>query len=821
MSGPGESAWLSRYSRLRELVLGGTWRRRLAMLALIVGFHGAVLAVTYRAVVFHGRTLLTGTYIQGTEFVSGPYGYPGPLPHGWNEVDAGPSAWAWVPQIRKAHQELAQGELPLWDANVMLGAPLAADAEHGLFNPLTWPLVAHPSNGAWDAWLLGRLLAAGVLCTYLCRYLGLRSMPAILAGTVYMMSGVFELRTTTIQTGIMATLPLLILGVERCLRRPSAWSAAILALAVASTVLFGMPEESFLCLLMAVAWFAVRFVAEATAKRPFDRLKALYASVGGGVVGILLSLPLIVPFVEYVRVAYTLHGPGSHPSLQLEQARDLLSLVGPHWNIVGPRSFAGPFAPVDNWFGAGALVLAGLGIFSRALPRGVRLLLVVTAVLVEAKVVGFPDWYNQLFANTPVLGQITFWAYSGVLVSLAIALLAASGLQQLELRRVKPLHVLAAALVLAAIIAIAAPTYLAGVPLIRWGQVGLTVVALLAVVVGSLLATRRRWWVHRAGIAVVATAVTVELGFLVSPELPLPLRYDYLTATPTTEYLQQVMPSGIGRSYSETGILYPTTNQAFNIDDVRNLDPLIIERTRRYLKLFVSPTLSDRFDGAPPNTARIAGNPFFDALNVQRILVGAPLSINAAQLPPSQFSLETVAADGVGIFRNLHASPRAQVVFDGRAANGEDNAAALMQQPGFDPTSTAVVETNQPVAASSRKPVPARIQSYDDSHIVMTTTTDAPGTLVLADAFYPGWEAAVDGKPAPIHAADIALRSVSVPAGTHTVTMEYKPQSFVIGAAGVPAGVILFILGGWVAPALLRRRGQLGRSSQAARPDPL
>ncbi|MFZ0180915.1 MAG: hypothetical protein WAL84_13745, partial [Candidatus Dormiibacterota bacterium] len=476
------------YGRLRRLVWDGVWRRRLVTLALVVGANAAVLTVTYRAVVFHDRTLLTGTYLQGTEFVSGPYGYPAPVPVGWNEVDAGASAWGFVPQIKKAHLELTQGELPLWDANVMLGAPLAADATHGLFNPLTWPLVASPTPGVWDAWLLARLLAAGVFCTYLCRYLGLRPLPATVAGFVYMMSGVFELRTTTIQTGVMAMLPLLILGVERCLRQPSRTSSGILAVAVASSVLFGMPEETALCLLMGAAWFLVRFAATLTRTHRLPPVNVVYAAVGGGVVGLLFSLPLILPFSEYVGNALTQHPPGSHPSLQLEDWRQLLSFVGPHWNIVGPRGFAGALAPVDNWFGIGALFLGALGAFSRALSRSVRILLVVTAVAVVAKVVGFPEWYNQLFANTPVLGQITFWAYSGVLVSLAVALLAGAGLQSIALGSVKPRHVLACATVLVAITAALAPTYLSGTP-VRFSQVAITVGALLVVVAGALLAS--------------------------------------------------------------------------------------------------------------------------------------------------------------------------------------------------------------------------------------------------------------------------------------------------------------------------------------------
>ena len=52
------------------------------------------------------------------------------------------------------------------------------------------------------------------------------------------------------------------------------------------------------------------------------------------------------------------------------------------------------------------------------------------------------------------------------------------------------------------------------------------------------------------------------------------------------------------------------------------------------------------------------------------------------------------------------------------------------------------------------------------------------GVAVFSEIYFPwGWEATIDGKPAPIGRVDYVLRALNVPAGTHDIVFTFDPKS--------------------------------------------
>lgn len=76
--------------------------------------------------------------------------------------------------------------------------------------------------------------------------------------------------------------------------------------------------------------------------------------------------------------------------------------------------------------------------------------------------------------------------------------------------------------------------------------------------------------------------------------------------------------------------------------------------------------------------------------------------------------------------------------------------------------------------------------------------------MLLADTWYPGWEASVDGTPAPVLRANVGHRAVPLPPGSHRVEFRFRPRGVRVGFLVSAAG-LLALTG---ATALLARRSR-------------
>ena len=149
------------------------------------------------------------------------------------------------------------------------------------------------------------------------------------------------------------------------------------------------------------------------------------------------------------------------------------------------------------------------------------------------------------------------------------------------------------------------------------------------------------------------------------------------------------------------------------------------------------------------------------------------------------------------LYRLSDAPGRAWVVPAARQVSPDEMLAALADS-AFDPTAEVLLE--QPVSniqhpASS---IQYQVALQDTPNgVTIHAVLDAPGYLVLADTWYPGWQAAVDGEPVELVRANYVFRAVVLDAGDHVVEMLYRPLSLRLGAV-VSLSMLIVLLTVWL-----------------------
>ena len=168
---------------------------------------------------------------------------------------------------------------------------------------------------------------------------------------------------------------------------------------------------------------------------------------------------------------------------------------------------------------------------------------------------------------------------------------------------------------------------------------------------------------------------------------------------------------------------------------------------------------------------------------------------------------ERARAEDVGaarVYENLRALPRAWLVGEVLTVSEAEALAAVSTSrlPGgqeFDPRRHALVEepfagAQSGAAEAGGAQGAAEVVELTDESLEVVTQAAAPSFLVTSDLYYPGWEAAVDGRPARVLRTDYLLRGVPVPAGRHRVRFEFRPRSLTYGA-GLSLASLLLIIG--------------------------
>lgn len=126
------------------------------------------------------------------------------------------------------------------------------------------------------------------------------------------------------------------------------------------------------------------------------------------------------------------------------------------------------------------------------------------------------------------------------------------------------------------------------------------------------------------------------------------------------------------------------------------------------------------------------------------------------------------------VYENLFVLPRATLVDHFRVMPPDSVMVDSVSAGSSDAATTTFLASDPGMEQGRMGKAEARITSYRLNEVTVSTSTEGPAILRLADLWYPDWAATVDGRGTPILRADRFLRAVVVPAGRHEVTFTFR-----------------------------------------------
>jgi hypothetical protein len=234
--------------------------------------------------------------------------------------------------------------------------------------------------------------------------------------------------------------------------------------------------------------------------------------------------------------------------------------------------------------------------------------------------------------------------------------------------------------------------------------------------------------------------------------------------------------------------LVPNLSMIYELEDIRGYDPVA---PKRYMELL------SRLEGTTRAGHHLlfthAGTPLLDFLNVRYAF--ATMDLGPGWTPVEQSA-------GVTLYANQDVMPRAFMVYASQIANTPAESLEMTLAQDFDFRNTVILEsdgleegmelarTDALLSASQ-----VHITRSAPGHLSLVVETAEPGVLVLSEPYTSGWKAIMDEKVTPILIANHAFRGLYLPEGTHTVTFDYQPISFQIGAwlTLISLGVLLML----------------------------
>lgn len=729
-----------------------------------------------------------------------------------------------------------------WTPLLLTGFPVLADPQTCLFYPLCFIskhlLQGNQAYQGWNLYVLSAYFLSALFAALFAFRLTKSNLAAMIAGLVYGFGGyqISELRhIQIIQTAVW--LPLLLYFVE-VLRLRTKWATLQLALMAgtsALTILAGHPQTAAYIFVATMAYAAfgnswkTETGKEETGKKEHIKQALMVTALCAAAIllGAAIAAVQLLPSYELSQQSVrTTFGYKDFLVGELEPLQVLgfimpYLLGGQFGSLDGlPFSEQGP-PPGLLFFGFAPIVLSIFAMV-RLRTQAVVPYLIATIVLSFLFALGAHTPLAKLFHAIPILGSFRGLYRVLLLPAFAISILSALAIAKIEKHKTSS--------------DTSFKQELLGnwQKLGKWKHVGLCLYVLVSALVPTFLfgtlplmlykSRPHQFW-RKALLLVSIFAVILSYAvnsqwFKKSPQIA------EFSPPSGCEQLKEKLKEKNQRIFTLRGLAadpgeYPVNlSRLWGVSNASGYEPLM---PRRYMKLL---GIAEGGFLLPPWRIK-AQDRSFDICAVRYLLAPADAFGGRAFVDDAWKYWKLIdQAEGVLCYENTRARPRFYIVPERRDVSEQEALIAIKTSAlkdgeifdgeMFDPETMVLIESeqspNQPlenaatrttrttrttttttsnsaasaIAATARARVGSSVSAISadkltDERIELSTESDFSGYLVVADQYYPGWKASLDGQATPILRANYVQRAITLPAGKHKVVFTYEPESYRIG----------------------------------------
>lgn len=708
-----------------------------------------------------------------------------------------------------AATSLAQGDFPLWNPYTFNGMPFFADIQTAVLYLPCLALTLFVQDGSLNHYWLQLVIVlhyilAGVTMYYLAMSFGLRRLPALFGGVAYMLSSFMILHAIHQQIITMvAWFPLIFLLCRHIISTVNWMWVFLTALVLAHAMLAGFPQLTLYLYFFLATYILYELITLYPGRKllsPAALMVMLRLAAALGLSMALMAVQLL-PTLELAELS-------QRAAITYEKATEGQMSWGSLLTLIFPKFFGVADASGYNYWGTGIYWYYWETCIYRG---GIPLLLTVLSLLLwkSHKIIPFL-WGFSVFAllfglgdNLPIHkifydfipGFSSFRSPARMLafMGLAVGVLSAFSLNHILYVR-DPGHA-------------------------RWRNM------IFAVCGGALLF----WLLFQTGTlaGMFPFLAKADIRSAVSKELNISMFFLVLSGALLVGLLHRKIPMRlvvlllVGLTSLDLFVFGGSQNNAqtnpsqyFHQSDdlIRSMRQNSGGEIFRVNSRNERGMIMDRNQGMVSRLFMMEG---YTPLALQRVY--PPVTSADLKFDLLNVKYRTVVNNeqtSLMLVPRASTIPRAIIVHNFSVATDETHLESLLNEPGYDPRTMALLEVDPGRALTPREGPPvwtAKVREHHPNRILVDVDTDREGILVLSEMFYPGWKAYVQGSEKPIFRTNYNLRGIFVDAGSYTVEVRFTPDTLRAGAGISITSLLLCALG--LTVSFMKRRGATAPSA--------